>query len=74
MKIQLDWLKTYIDHGLSVQKLSDLLTMGGLEIEGRESVDLGGGRTTEVIELNVTPNRLLPEPYRRGARSGGDDS
>ncbi len=57
MKIQLDWLKTYIDHGLSVQKLSDLLTMGGLEIEGRESVDLGGGRTTEVIELNVTPNR-----------------
>ena len=28
MKIQLDWLKTYIDHGLSVQKLSDLLTMG----------------------------------------------
>lgn len=57
MKIQLDWLKVYIDHGLSVQKLSDLLTMGGLEIEGRESVDLGGGRTTEVVELNVTPNR-----------------
>ncbi|MDH5761641.1 MAG: phenylalanine--tRNA ligase subunit beta [Nitrospinota bacterium] len=57
MKIQLDWLKTYIDHGLSVQKLSDLLTMGGLEIEGRESVDLGGGKTTEVMELNVTPNR-----------------
>jgi len=57
MKIQLDWLKTYIDHGLSAQKLSDLLTMGGLEIEGRESVDLGGGKTTEVVELNVTPNR-----------------
>jgi len=57
MKIQLDWLKTYIDHGLSVQKLSDLLTMGGLEIEGLEKVDLGGGRTTEVVELNVTPNR-----------------
>ena len=57
MKIQLDWLKTYIDHGLSVQKLSDLLTMGGLEIEGLESVDLGGGRTTGVVELNVTPNR-----------------
>ena len=57
MKIQLDWLKTYIDHGLSARKLSDLLTMGGLEIEGLESVDLGGGRTTEVVELNVTPNR-----------------
>ncbi len=57
MKIQLDWLKTYIDHGLSAQKLSNLLTMGGLEIEGMESVDLGGGRTTGVIELNVTPNR-----------------
>jgi phenylalanyl-tRNA synthetase beta chain len=57
MKIQLDWLKTYIDHGLSAQKLSDLLTMGGLEIEGQESVDLGNGKTTEVVELNVTPNR-----------------
>jgi phenylalanyl-tRNA synthetase beta chain len=57
MKIQLDWLKTYIDHGLSAKKLSDLLTMGGLEIEGLESVDLGGGRTTDVVELNVTPNR-----------------
>jgi phenylalanyl-tRNA synthetase beta chain len=57
MKIQLDWLKTYINHGLSVQKLSDLLTMGGLEIEGLEKVDLGGGRTTDVVELNVTPNR-----------------
>lgn len=57
MKIQLDWLKTYIDHGLSVQKLSDLLTMGGLEIEGLESVDLGEGRSTDVVELNVTPNR-----------------
>ena len=57
MKIQLDWLKTYIDHGLSAKKLSNLLTMGGLEIEGLESVDLGGGRSTEVVELNVTPNR-----------------
>ncbi|MDH3257432.1 MAG: phenylalanine--tRNA ligase beta subunit-related protein, partial [Nitrospinota bacterium] len=57
MKIQLEWLKTYIDHGLSVKKLSDLLTMGGLEIEGLEKVDLGGGRTTDVVELNVTPNR-----------------
>lgn len=57
MKIQLDWLKTYLNHGLSVKKLSDLLTMGGLEIEGLESVDLGGGRTTDVVELNVTPNR-----------------
>jgi phenylalanyl-tRNA synthetase beta chain len=31
--------------------------MGGLEIEGLESVDLGKGKTTEVVELNVTPNR-----------------
>ena len=56
MKIQLDWLKTYIDHGLSAEKLSHLLTMGGLEIEGMESVDLGG-RASKVLELNVTPNR-----------------
>ncbi|NIQ01785.1 MAG: phenylalanine--tRNA ligase subunit beta [Nitrospinaceae bacterium] len=57
MKIQLDWLKTYIDHGLSAQELSHLLTMGGLEIEASEQVELGKGRTTEVLELNVTPNR-----------------
>jgi len=71
MKIQLDWLKTYIDHGLSAEKLSHLLTMGGLEIEGMESVDLGGGRTTKVLELNVTPNRGYCLSYIGVAREVG---
>ncbi len=57
MKIQLDWLKTFVDPKLATQDLYDLLTMGGLEIEGVDSVDLGGGRHAEVAELNVTPNR-----------------
>ena len=57
MKIQLDWLKTFVDPELATQDLYDLLTMGGLEIEGVDSVDLGGGRHAEVAELNVTPNR-----------------
>jgi len=57
MKIQLDWLNEYVDHGLSAEELSHRLTMGGLELEGLERVDLGDGRLTEVMELNVTPNR-----------------
>lgn len=57
MKIQLDWLKTFMDPQLATQDLYDLLTMGGLEIEGVDSVDLGDGRHAEVAELNVTPNR-----------------
>ncbi len=57
MKIQLEWLKEYVDFDLSAEKLGDLLTMGGLEVECLEHVELPDGRTTEVIELNVTPNR-----------------
>ncbi|MBI4382416.1 MAG: phenylalanine--tRNA ligase subunit beta [Nitrospinae bacterium] len=57
MKIVLDWLKDYVDIGLSTEKLGHVLTMGGLEIESEEWVELPGGGKTEVLELNVTPNR-----------------
>lgn len=57
MKIALDWLKEYVDINLSTAELSHVLTMGGLEIESVEWVELPDGRKTEVIELNVTPNR-----------------
>jgi len=57
MKVQLDWLREYVDVDLSAQELGHLLTMAGLEIEAQETVELSGGIKTEVLELNVTPNR-----------------
>ena len=57
MKIQLDWLRKYVDVDLSAEKLGHLLTMAGLEIETEETVELSDGTKTEVLELNVTPNR-----------------
>ena len=57
MKIQLDWLKEYVDFDVSAEELGQLLTMAGLEIEAQETVKLGDGNKTEVLELNVTPNR-----------------
>ncbi|CCQ89275.1 putative Phenylalanyl-tRNA synthetase beta chain [Nitrospina gracilis 3/211] len=57
MKVQLDWLRQYVEWDMSKEDLCHLLTMGGLEVEADEPVDLGSGKTTEVVELNVTPNR-----------------
>ncbi|MBT3517515.1 MAG: phenylalanine--tRNA ligase subunit beta, partial [Nitrospina sp.] len=57
MKIQLDWLREYVDVDLSAEKLGHLLTMAGLEIETEETVELSDGTKSEVLELNVTPNR-----------------
>mgnify|MGYP006136844699 FL=1 len=57
MKIQLDWLREYVDVDLSAEELGHLLTMAGLEIETEETVELSDGTKTEVLELNVTPNR-----------------
>jgi phenylalanyl-tRNA synthetase beta chain len=57
MKIQLDWLKEYVDFDASAEELGQLLTMAGLEIEAQETVKLHDGTKTEVLELNVTPNR-----------------
>ncbi len=57
MIIQLDWLKEYVDFNLSTEDLGQLLSMSGLEVEAVEQVELPGGRRTEVMELNVTPNR-----------------
>jgi len=79
MKIQLDWLRDYVDIDMSAKELGHLLTMAGLEIEAQETVELSDGARTEVLELNVTPNRgyclnyfgvarevatLLDKPYR----------
>ncbi len=57
MKIQKDWLQQYVDCSLPTPELGHLLTMAGLEIEAFEKIPLEGGGLTDVLELNVTPNR-----------------
>jgi len=57
MLIQLDWLKQYVDFDLSTEEVGARLSMCGLEVEGMEWVELPDGGKTEVMELNVTPNR-----------------
>ena len=57
MKVQVDWLKEYTEIDVPANELGHVLTMAGLEIESHETVDLPDGEKSEVLELNVTPNR-----------------
>ena len=49
MKVTYNWLKDFVDFDLSPDKLADLLTMLGLEVEGMES--LGGGMDDVVVAV-----------------------
>jgi len=68
MLIQLDWLKDYVGWEISSEELAEVLSMGGLEIESLEQVELPDGKLTEVMEVNVTPNRGYCLSYRGVAR------
>ncbi len=57
MKVQVDWLKEYTEIDVPTEELGHVLTMAGLEIESHETVELPDGEKSEVLELNVTPNR-----------------
>ena len=52
MLVSFEWLKELIDISVTPEKISDTLTMIGLEVEGQETID---GDVT--FEVNVTPNR-----------------
>jgi phenylalanyl-tRNA synthetase beta chain len=54
MKVQVDWLKEYVEIDAPAEELGHVLTMAGLEIESHELLDEEKG---DVLELNVTPNR-----------------
>ena len=54
MKVQVNWLKKYLEIDVPAEELGHVLTMAGLEIEGYERLDDEKG---DVLELNVTPNR-----------------
>ena len=57
MKVQVDWLKEYTEIDVPTDELGHVLTMVGLEIESHKTVELPDGEKSEVLELNVTPNR-----------------
>jgi phenylalanyl-tRNA synthetase beta chain len=52
MLISYDWLKEYVQIGLSPEKLGEMLTMAGLPVESIKNT--AGGY---VLELEVTANR-----------------
>jgi phenylalanyl-tRNA synthetase beta chain len=53
MLVSFNWIKEFIDTGLSAEEVANALTMAGLEVEGLEKQDDGD----YVLEVNVTPNR-----------------
>ncbi len=68
MLIQLDWLKEYVKFELPAEELAEILSMGGLEVESLEWVELLDGSRTQVMEVNVTPNRGYCLSYKGVAR------
>lgn len=52
MKCSTTWLKEWVDTGSSLEKLCDLLTMSGLEVESLTPED-----KDHIIDVSITPNR-----------------
>ncbi len=58
MKISFNWLKTYIDINLSPEKVAEILTDTGLEVEGLEKVEtIKGGLQGVVIGEVLTVDK-----------------
>jgi phenylalanyl-tRNA synthetase beta chain len=58
MRVSLNWLKEYVTIPLSVEELADLLTMSGLEVEGKEPL---GRSLEEVVAAKVLAVRAHPK-------------
>lgn len=61
MKISYNWLRQYVDINISAEKVAELLTFGGLEVEGVERIETikGGLRNYfvgEVLTCEMHPN------------------
>jgi phenylalanyl-tRNA synthetase beta chain len=58
MKISYNWLKTYIDTDLSAERMAEILTDTGLEVEGLEKVEtIKGGLAGVVIGKVLTKEK-----------------
>jgi len=51
MKLPLSWIKEYLDLPESIEKISDALTLAGLEVE-----DIANEATDPIFEIGLTPN------------------
>ncbi len=58
MRISFNWLKEYVETDLTVQQVSDRLTMAGLEVEGLEYLGEGisGVVVGRIVSINPHPN------------------
>lgn len=52
MRVPLEWLKEYVPVEESAEEIAARLTMGGLEVEGIETSEIG-----PVLDVYITPNR-----------------
>src|SRR3954470_134864 len=57
MKLTLNWLKDFVDLRDSPDKLAEILTMAGLELESLAPARAPDGSEDWIFELGVTPNR-----------------
>ena len=65
MKISYNWLKDYIECGLTPQQVADALTSIGLEVDSIETVEEIPGGLEGVIVAEVVAAPLTLRPDRR---------
>ncbi len=76
MKISYNWLKNYIDIDLDPEKISELLTDCGLEVEGLEKVQSVKGGLEGIVIGEVKTKRKHPDADRLSCTTvdvGGDE-
>lgn len=58
MNLSVNWLSTYVDHGLNAEALAERLTLSGLEVEGvvRTGPALDGVVVGHVLDVRPHPN------------------
>ncbi|HLA63950.1 MAG TPA: phenylalanine--tRNA ligase subunit beta, partial [Rhodothermales bacterium] len=61
MKVSLNWLSDYVDHGLSAEAVAEVLTMSGLEVE---EVERTGPALAGVVVGHVLETRPHPDADR----------
>lgn len=64
MKISLNWLKKYLDLPLDPEKIGDLLTSLGLEVEGLEKIEAGHNGLAGIVVGKVLTCEKHPDADR----------
>ncbi|MCF8238907.1 MAG: phenylalanine--tRNA ligase subunit beta [Saprospiraceae bacterium] len=64
MKISLNWLKNYLDLPLDPEKIGDLLTSLGLEVEGMEKIEAGHNGLAGIMVGKVLTCEKHPDADR----------